>query len=66
MVEVAAVPPTQQSRPARVSDAHARQCRGRTIDALLAHGISAPERLLFMAEADLYSCPLGQGVTSAP
>jgi DNA-directed RNA polymerase alpha subunit len=29
----------------------------RTIDALLAHGISAPERLLFMTETELQNIP---------
>jgi hypothetical protein len=29
----------------------------RTVDALLAHGISAPERLLFMSETELHNIP---------
>jgi DNA-directed RNA polymerase alpha subunit len=29
----------------------------RTVDALLAHGISAPERLLFMTETELQNIP---------
>src|SRR5207244_10479802 len=35
----------------------------RTVDVLLAHGISAPERLLFMAETELQNMP-GIGASS--
>ena len=33
----------------------------RTVDALLAHGVSAPERLLFMIETELQNILVSQG-----
>jgi hypothetical protein len=45
------------ARVAELAPFLGRGLGNRTIDALIEHGLDAPERLLFMAEADLRAIP---------